>query len=156
VAATLAGVDSLRALVNIGGEVMAIGAWDVNVAHPSNRMAPVVRLRVADAAVSTSAQSERGIEIGGVRYGHILDPATGDPIQRAGSVTVVARSATRADALSTALFVMGRERAAAYATAHPEIGVLWLEPVEQGLRAWRWNLDDLSAEAEATVEWMNP
>jgi len=153
-AARFAGIDSVRALVNIGGEVLAIGGWDVSVAHPSNRMMPVVRLHVVDASVSTSAQSERGVEIAGRRYGHILDPATGDPIPRAGSVTVVARSATRADALSTALFVMGRERARAFARAHPEIGVLWLEPAEQGLRAWRWNLNDASAEAEAKVEWM--
>ena len=143
-----------RGLLNFGGETLALGAgWDVAVADPSARLTPAVRLRVSSGAVSTSGQSERGIVVEGRRYGHILDPRTGRPVEAAGSVTVVARSATRADALSTALFVMGRERAGEFAARHPELGVLWLEPQGATVRAWKWNLPRCAA--ERTIAWMN-
>ena len=146
------GVD--RGLLNFGGETLALGAdWDVAVADPSARLTPAVRLRVSAGAVSTSGQSERGVVVRGRRYGHIVDPRDGRPVERAGSVTVVAPSATRADALSTALLVMGRERAGEFAARHPEVGVLWLEPKGATMRAWKWNLPRCAA--ERTIEWMN-
>ena len=148
------GVD--RALLNFGGEALALGrAWEVSVADPTLRLRPAVHLAISDAAISTSGQSERGVVVKGKRRGHILDPRTGEPARRAGSVTVVAGSATRADALSTALFVMGREAAGAFASAHPDLGVLWLEPAVRSVRAWRWNLPAVEADPSASVEWMN-
>jgi len=146
-----------RALLNLGGEIRAISAgaaWTVTVAHPNDRLRPVVSFGVREAAVSTSAQSERGIEVRGRRYGHILDPRTGGPLERAASATVVAANSTRADALSTALLVMGRERAAEFAALHPDLGVLWLEPAGRALEAWRWNLADAAALPGADVRWM--
>src|SRR6185503_18919170 len=118
------------------------------------RFEPAVALQVGDASVSTSGQSERGFEAGGVRYGHILDPRTGRPVPTAAAVTVVCRSATRADALSTALLVMGRARAEAFARAHG-IGVLWLEPEGRAVRAWSWNLPGARSAPGAHVKWMN-
>ena len=58
-------------------------------------------------------------------------------------------------ALSTALLVMGRERARRFVAAHPEIGVLWIEPSRGTLRAWKWNLVDVDATPGARVAWMN-
>jgi len=145
-----------RALLNFGGETLALGEkWEVAVADPSERLKPVVRLVVSDAAVSTSSQSERGIVIKKKRYGHIFDPRTGQPVESQASVSVVARSATRADALSTALLVMGRDAAETFAAKHPEIGVLWIEPVDGTMQIWKWNLSNLAAETDAAVEWMN-
>ncbi|MEK7329528.1 MAG: FAD:protein FMN transferase [Candidatus Eisenbacteria bacterium] len=155
-AATLARRGVTRALINLGGELLVLGGGEsVTVAHPAHRLSPVVEIPVADAAVSTSGQSERGFTAGGVRYGHILDPRTGRPAPTAASVTVVCRSATRADALSTALLVMGRERAAAFARAHADAGVLWLEPAGRGVRAWCWNLHTVRGVLGSAVEWMN-
>ena len=155
-AATLATHGVRRALVNLGGEVMAVGErHTITVAHPAARLAPVVELEVGDACVSTSAQSERGFTVAGVRHGHVLDPRTGRPATTAASVTVVCRSATRADALATALLVMGRQRAAGFVRGHPDVAALWLEPAGSGVRAWHWNLSTVRAAPGAEVQWMD-
>ncbi len=156
-AATLVRLGVRRALINLGGEVMTVGAGhNVTVAHPASRMVPVVELGVGTACVSTSGQSERGFTAGGVRHGHVLDPRTGRPAPTTASVTVVCGSATRADALATALLVMGRERAARFLVGHDDIGALWLEPVGSSVRAWCWNLPEVRAVPGAAVEWMEP
>ena len=147
-----AGVE--RALLNFGGEVLAIGAWPVSIAGPRDRLEPIVEIEVRGAAVSTSAQSERGFIAGGRRYGHVLDPRSGAPVDTRASVTAIAASGTRADAISTALLVMGRERAAEWCRRHPDVGALWLEPAaRRRVRAWAWNVSG-AATPGATVEWM--
>lgn len=111
------GVESAR--LELGGNVHVLGAkpdgspWRVAVRDPDGEgYAGVVE--VTDRAVVTSGGYERYFEEGGVVYWHIIDPRTGRPA-RSGlrSVTVVAPSGLLADALSTALFVMGPEEAAA-------------------------------------------
>jgi thiamine biosynthesis lipoprotein len=152
---TLRAAGAGRALADFGGQLAAIGAWEVTVADPRERLRPLVRLRLDDASLSTSAQMENERQVGGKRYGHILDPRKGAPVEFRGSVSVRARSATEADALSTALLVMGRAGAEAYVAHHPDIGVLWLEPASRGIAAWSWNLDDAQLVAGAHVTWKN-
>lgn len=111
-----AGIGS--ALLNLGGNVLAIGnradgeSWRVAVADPKNTENVVGVLSVTDKAIVTSGTYERYFREGAMRYHHLLDPQTGKPA-RTGleSVTVVCDSAQRADILSTALFVMGEEKA---------------------------------------------
>lgn len=117
--------------LNFGGQVSVFGAgpaagsWLVPVAHPERRDVPVATLRVRDASVSTSSQSERFVDVHGRRFGHILDPRTGHPVPAWGSVTVVAADAAVADMLSTALFVLGPEAGAAWARRH-DVAALFL------------------------------
>ena len=144
-----------RGLLNFGGEVLAIGAWDISVADPRDRMRPAFQLTLRDAALSTSAQTERGFTAGGRRFGHIIDPRTGEPVPFAGSVSALAPTGTDADALSTALLVMGREAAAQFVARRPGIGVLWIEPAGKKLQAWKWNLETVEAVQERSVAWMN-
>jgi thiamine biosynthesis lipoprotein len=149
-----AGIE--RALVNFGGEVLGLSdgaSWVVKVAYPQERGRPAVLIALRNGAVSTSGQSERGVQVKTTWYGHILDPVRGTPLATEASVTVVTRSATRADALSTALLVMGREAAEQWTKEHSDIGVLWLEPDERGVRAWRWNLPGATAAPGARVDW---
>ncbi|MBI4424466.1 MAG: FAD:protein FMN transferase [Elusimicrobia bacterium] len=93
------------AILNFGGQVLAVGtppglkAWEVAVAGTA------IVLKVRDRSVSTSSQEEQA--------GHILDPRTGKPAARPGAVTVIASDGARADAWSTALFVLGVDRAPA-------------------------------------------
>ena len=132
------------ALLNFGGQVLALGedergaAWRVPVAHPSRRLEPALQLEVRDRSVSTSAQSERAVTVGGRRLGHIVDPRSGRPVAAWGSVTVVAEDPVTADILSTALLVLGPEAALRWATPRSDVGVLVL--IERDGRVLpRWN-----------------
>ena len=121
------------ALLSLGGNVSALGskpdgtAWTVAIEDPDGGDY-LGTVQIADQCVVTSGGYQRYFEQDGVRYWHILDPETGKPA-RSGmkSVTIVSGDDTLADALSTALFVMGPERAADFWRAHrAEFGAVWL------------------------------
>jgi thiamine biosynthesis lipoprotein len=125
-----------RASLDLGGQVAVLGGgWTVPVAHPRHRDRPAVALAIDGGSVSTSGNSERGIEIEGRKLGHILDPRTGEPAADFGSVTVWTADPLRADCLSTGLYVLGPERALAWAAAHPGVEVLVLRPEGDRLKA---------------------
>ena len=112
--------------------------WTVPVAHPARRAEPAAWLHLRDRSASTSSQSERFITVGGKRLGHILDPRTGKPVPAWGSVTVVAEDPAAADAVSTALLVLGPEAGAKWAERREDMGVLFL--IERDGRVVpRWN-----------------
>lgn len=143
-----------RASLDLGGQVAVLGGgWVIPVADPRRRDRPVLSLTIDGGSVSTSGNSEHGFEIGGKRYGHILDPRTGEPAPDFGSLTVWTADPLRADCLSTGLFVLGPERALAWASAHPDVQVLALRPEGDRLRALaspglRGRLRALSPEVE--------
>ncbi|MGQ0813054.1 MAG: FAD:protein FMN transferase [Gemmatimonadota bacterium] len=132
-----------EAVIDFGGQLQIIGAASaVSIAHPQVRKHATTTLRLRDVSVATTSQSERYIEADGKRYGHVLDPRTGHPVEAWGSVTVVMEDALAADALSTALFVMGPEAALQWAKRHPDVGVLVLESGTGEVRAtWSRAMD---------------
>ncbi len=101
------------ALLDFGGQVLAVGAgpdgcgFPVEVASSGRSIPSRLEIRLRDASAATSANDERGRTPEGKPLGHIFDPRTGEPARGVVSVTVVAPTATLADALSTALFVLG-------------------------------------------------
>ena len=119
-----AGITS--ALLDLGGNVQVIGTkpdgskWRLGLRSPFGEESYLGVIEIADAAVVTSGSYERYfIGEDGKRYGHIIDPATGYPAESGlASVTVVAEEGKLCDALSTALFVMGREEAETYWREH--------------------------------------
>lgn len=104
-----------NALVNGGGEIYAFGsppkksAWRVGIQHPRKPNAILGTIDLKDKAISTSGDYESYFEVNGKRYCHILNPKTGKPVENIMSVTVVADNTTDADALSTAIMVMGEK-----------------------------------------------
>jgi len=99
-----------EALLDLGGQVAAVGRGTVAVADPRDRLRTAVALSVEDESVSTSGNSERGRTVAGRRIGHLLDPRTGQPAPDFGSATAVTTSGLSADVLSTAFFVLGPEK----------------------------------------------
>jgi FAD:protein FMN transferase len=108
-----------RALVVGGGDVRAgiappgESGWRVAV-DPFGDGRARVELRIESAAVSTSGDAFQALELGGIRYSHVLDPRTGQAVATRVAASVMADSAARADALATALcVVVGRDQAGA-------------------------------------------
>lgn len=124
-----------RALLDLGGQMAALGRWEIPVADPRLRDRPVVALTIDGGSVSTSGNSERGIVVDGERLGHILDPRSGRPAPDFGSLTVWTADPLRADCLSTGLYVMGPEPALGWASDHPGVEVLVLRPRGERLEA---------------------
>jgi thiamine biosynthesis lipoprotein len=82
----------------------------IYVRHPRRDGAMFGHFQVGASGVATSGDYQRFFVSNGIRYHHILDPRTGLPARDIVSVTIIADNATRADALSTTVFVLGKER----------------------------------------------
>ncbi|MFB3785434.1 MAG: FAD:protein FMN transferase [bacterium] len=137
----LARQENLTTVLLNGGfsSVLASGApkwrdaWQIDVRNPLDHQHPLAHLRLRGEGFSSSGAELQKIEVDGQTYGHILDPRTGWPAGEVLNVNVTAPNAARAEALSTAFYVMGVEKTLEYCENHPEIGVLILrKPDEQG------------------------
>ena len=130
--AVLAELGVHRALVAASGD-LAIGdpppgrkGWSVGIDAPNAGADGFTRvLELCNAAVSTSGDSSQNLEAGGVRYSHIVDPATGMGLTQPVAVTVVARRGIDADSWSTALSVLGPERGMALIEKHAGLAALF-------------------------------
>ncbi|HEX7319915.1 MAG TPA: FAD:protein FMN transferase [bacterium] len=104
----------LSAIINIGGDVLAVGQspydrpWHVGIKNP-RAAGTIESVELADSAVTTSGDYEKYFMINGRRYPHIIDPRTGCPAMHFASVTIFARECAFADGIDTAVAVMGPE-----------------------------------------------
>jgi hypothetical protein len=104
------------ALLDFGGQLLALDAppgtpgWRVDVLDPRTPGERLETRWLTRASLSTTADTERGLVIGGQMHSHVIDPRTGRPVEGVLAAWVVHARATDADALSTALFVLGPER----------------------------------------------
>ena len=111
-----------NALVNIGGNVMALGTkngerWKVGIQHP-RRPGPLATVELDDGeAIGTSGDYQRFFELGGKRYCHLLDPRSSEPVTHTQAVTVLVSprpaAGTLSDVASKPLFIAGPEWPAA-------------------------------------------
>ena len=126
------------ALLDFGGQVLALGAppgaeaWEVDIAHPLHREEAALTITLRDASASTSGNSQHHVVVAGRTLGHIVDPRSGIPTSRQGSVTVIAPTATEADAVSTAMFVLGAREGSRVISAMPGLSALWLDTDRSG------------------------
>jgi thiamine biosynthesis lipoprotein len=141
VAEYVAAAEVTDFLVEIGGEVRGQGRhprgspWRIGVERPAaGRGAVLAVLEADEVAIATSGDYRNYREVAGRRVSHIVDPGTGRPVDHAlASVTVVHGSAMRADALATALMVLGPT--AGYRLAEgQEIAALFIVRTDSGFR----------------------
>jgi thiamine biosynthesis lipoprotein len=130
---TLLALGVRDALVDLSGNLALLGApparpaWRIGLRDPADREATLGRLELPRPAVATSGDYEQFFAEDGKRYGHILDPRRGWPVDSLASVTVVMDSATLADAWATALTVLGPAAARRLARERTDMEVLLVE-----------------------------
>ncbi len=138
----------MAALVDIGGEIACFGQdqpgkdWVIGVQDPfaednDNQLSerPCCFLKVSNMSVATSGDYRRYIELEGHKLSHIIDPRTGLPANKLPSVTVISPKAVDADALATAVSVLGIEDGLALIESIPDTEALLIagtrdKPVE--------------------------
>lgn len=105
-----------HALINAGGDLKALGErkdgqpWTIGLQHPRQPEKLSASVTLAGKAVATSGDYQRYFTKDNTRYHHILDPATGLPARGVISCTIIAETVMDADALATAVFVLGYEK----------------------------------------------
>ncbi|MGH9403356.1 MAG: FAD:protein FMN transferase [Terriglobia bacterium] len=124
-----------NALINAGGSTLyGMGAppgragWSIRLRDPSGRVRPEVILR--DDSVSTSEQEKQSLMDAG-EFGHLIDPITGQPARSSFAVSVVAKTATATDGLSTTLYLMGPEAGAQLVRKLSDVAAIWVSPTGQ-------------------------
>lgn len=151
--------DVNSAIINLGGNIHALGKkpegsmWNVAVTDPLSPDETLGIIRIADKAVVTSGNYERYfIGEDGRKYCHIIDPATGFPAENGFvSVTVTGESGAVCDALSTAFFVMGREKTVEFLKNQNSVSAILVEDngnilISENIADHFENLSELSVE----------
>jgi FAD:protein FMN transferase len=122
-----------HAMVNAGGDSRFIGdhmgrPWLVGIRDPDDRRKYALKMPIDNQAVSTSGDYERFFDENGVRYHHILDPKTGKSPHLVRSVTIVGPTATRTDALTKSVFVMGAVKGIKFIDTLKDVDVIVITP----------------------------
>jgi thiamine biosynthesis lipoprotein ApbE len=130
-------------VVNIGGDFVVKGDWTekIGVSDPRNaaeNAEVLAYLQVNNKAVATSGDYRRGMEIGGQRYSHIMDPRMAEPAAEVISATVAHEDAVTAGALATAFNVLGVAASIDLAAQYPEASFLIVDKVGSEFRSENW------------------
>ncbi len=126
-------------VVALSGDIRTFGllpdgrTFPFGIRHPRREGTVLALIDLQNEAISTAGDYERYFERDGVRYHHILDPATLQPARDCQSVTVVAPDGVTADGLDTGIFVMGRARGMALVEQMPGVGAVI---VDQDGKVW--------------------
>jgi FAD:protein FMN transferase len=127
------------ALVSAGGStVYGLGTppgragWTVSIQDPVDSRKTAHEVLLNNRSVSVAGSSEKSFAVGGIRYSHIMDPRSGQPVQGILSVAVLTATGTDGDALDDALFVLGPEKSRAYLQHHRDAEALFFLPDTHG------------------------
>ena len=121
-----------NALVNAGGDIRALGGksaahgWQIMVQDPANKNAYVAKLELRDRAIATSGNYEAYFDNAKL-FGHLVSPASPSAPAQSASASILAPNCVTADALATALFVMGKQDGLAMVSAKEQLGALLLD-----------------------------
>lgn len=139
-------VGAQGGVIALSGDIKTFGAlpdadgFPVGIKHPRQEGALIAVIDLRDEAISTAGDYERFFEREGIRYHHILEPATLQPARACQSVTVIGKEGTLVDGLDTGIFVLGPERGMALVERLPDIEAIIVDQhgrvmVSSGLRA---------------------
>lgn len=126
-------IDATALIVNAGGDLAHIGKQPVRVGienplRPYDNEPALCHISIANSAMASSGNARRGYNIGGTRYGHVIDPRTGWPANELASVTALARCAATADVLATSASVLSAEHAIAHLESFAGVSGFIVEP----------------------------
>ena len=130
-----------RGIVDAGGDLVLFNSigeepFRIGVKDPTNPQTNLAVVELDSGAVVTSGCYERYYQIRGTNYCHIVDPRTGEPVTEMASATIVAEEAAAADALATAVMVLGKEKGMALIKSLPGVeGILVWEGAD-GVEWW--------------------
>jgi FAD:protein FMN transferase len=123
------------------------GGWLVALKHPWRWEETLGMIRLKDQALGTSGSGKQFFHFGGQRYSHIVDPRSGWPAQGMMSATVICPSGAVADALATAMFVLGVDHARDFCQRHPTIAAILVHASPSG----RLQIDPLNLPEESWI-----
>jgi len=155
------GQSSVRAIGAQGSSLADASGWKVGLRHPLRPGRRLATITLHDKALGTSGSGTQFFVERGKRLGHILDPRTGRPADGVLSATVIAESGAEADALATALYVLGPDGLDRIAPPHGATGAILVLPAGgSDLRVIVANLDEATVAIESepglVVEWLPP
>lgn len=135
VASQLRENNQIHMLLNVGGNVCAIGAkpdgtdWNIGIQNPdtTSEKTYIAKVSVSNESVVTSGDYQRFYEVEGIKYCHIIDPSTLMPATNCHSVTVVTKNSAQADLWSTMLFNMTIEEGQNYVEATKGLEAMWVD-----------------------------
>jgi thiamine biosynthesis lipoprotein len=124
--AILQAIGIRHAIVSAGGDSRVIGdrrgrPWTIGVRDPRRAGEMVAMLPLEDVSISTSGDYERYFDADGVRFHHLIDPATGRSPSSVHSVTILAEDGLTTEALSKCVFVLGVEKGLRLIESQPEV-----------------------------------
>ncbi|MEX2093577.1 MAG: FAD:protein FMN transferase, partial [Pirellulales bacterium] len=119
--------------------------WTIGVPHPLRPGERLTEVSLVNQALGTSGSGTQSFEHEGRRYGHLLDPRTGWPAEGIFSATAIAATAAEADALSTAFYIMGREKVERFCAERSGVAAVLVCPGDQGdgVRVWSFGLTNM-------------
>jgi len=124
-------IDAGQSSIYAMGAPPGSDAWEVHLRDPSGRVDPVVMLR--ENSVSTSEQTP-GSLLGNKTAGHIIDPANGKPLETQYALSVVVKTGTASDALSTTLLLVGPEKGKAIVNGLADAAAIWVSASGETVR----------------------
>ena len=160
IAADLAARGIGNALVNVGGDVLALGdaggrPWRVGISSPGHKAFATAQLQGREALFS-SGNYNKFREEAGQRWGHVLDPRTGEPAHGVAAVSVIHADAVTADIASTTLMIAGaatladtaRRLGVACVVLVDDAGAVWITPAMRARLAFAAAPADLRVTAD--------
>ncbi len=139
---------ALGGMVDIGGDVRCFGTpvgrntdWYIALQDPADEENTLLRLKFKDQAVATSGNYRRFTVLNGQKHSHIMNPATADSAGDFSSVSIIAADAMQADALATAVSVLGPEKGMEMLKTIPEVQAVLIPSNQQGTMIFTPGMD---------------